>query len=252
VTTIILKCRNKCWVLCSASLIFFSLQGWAQQSTPTQEELVAYYPKKFISKIDLLAGPSFIYPNKKYDESRVAKFGYSFNLNLVHSISSRFYANLKLGYEQKGWNAIVISPYSVNPPVTQKFINNKSFNYWTASLYPTFRFGGKSKFFIGAGGYFGYLSSLRGKSELYYNGALIYKSKGRSSPPYQYYTEFDIGVMVVMGYDFTFFKKLNSTIQFFDNLGLTDINKPPLSQKRNETYCLLVGIILNRNTDSKP
>jgi len=143
-----LKMKNKYFVLPLSFFMLFSLQSRAQQEAPTQEELSAYYPKKIISKIEFLVGPSFIYPNKKYDESRVAKFGYSVNLNLVHSISSRFNANLKLGYEQKGWNSITYSPYSVDPPVTQKFIDNISLNYWTASLYPTFRFGNKRKFFI--------------------------------------------------------------------------------------------------------
>lgn len=216
----------------------------AQPSDSIQSELESYYPKKIINRLELLAGANFIYPKEKYDENRVAKFGYTFGLNLVHEIpKSLFDLNLKLGYEQKGWNSVTYSPNNdFNPPATQKFVRSETINYLTASVYSTYRFSNFDKLSMGFGLYGGYLFNERMKYSLYLNDSLVSNYNGRPDP-YVSYKKLDFGVVLIISYRIKISERILK-ISLENNVGLIDISKQENAMIKNRTYCLHIGIPL--------
>jgi hypothetical protein len=199
------------------------------------------HSKRLISRVELLAGANFIYTKEKYDENRVEKYGYTFGLNLAHSFGeSPLDINLKLGYEQKGWNSMFYSPY--NPTVTQKVIRMESLNYITLSLFALYS--PIKNLSIGFGAYYGHLNRFILKYELYFNDSLVSKFSGRPDPSPSFKRS-DAGTLFVIRYDFKV-KGKQIFIQIENNLGLYLINQPVIEDKANRTYSVLIGIPIHR------
>lgn len=213
----------------------------AQLNNDPEAELINH-PKKIITRVELLAGPNFIYPKEKYDENRVAKFGYTFGMNLVHRLGkSAFDLNLKLGYEEKGWKSITYSPNTdFSPPITEKGVFNSTLNYLTLSIYTTYHPPLIKNMSIGIGGYFGYLKSLNLKSELYRNDTLVNSYQSRLNP-YTLFKKYDVGISLLVRYDFKV-KDKNLNLRIENNIGQCNVNQSAISDKRNRTYCLILGI----------
>ncbi|MEY4931411.1 MAG: hypothetical protein RI909_2135 [Bacteroidota bacterium] len=230
----------------SAILLFVCANDALAQlnnTTEAESELNRYYSKKLITRVELLAGPNFIYPKEKYDENRVAKFGYAFNLNLVHDFDkSPLNLNLKLGYEQKGWNSISYSPNTdFSPPVTQKNVRKETLNYITLSLFTSYH--PVKNLSIGIGAYYGRLQRFSLKYETYFNDSLISKYNGTPDPS-PAFKKNDMGALISLGYDFHI-KGKQVLVRFENNIGLYLINQPAIWEKVNRTYCMLIGIPLN-------
>lgn len=231
-------------VICLTTLPGTYITLFAQGYSTNQNITASYYPKKIVNRVELLAGGSFIYPKEKYDENRVAKYGYTVGLNLVHDFgSSPFDLNLKLGYEQKGWNSITYSPNTdFNPPITQKLIRSETLNYLTLSLLPTIQIRGVDNLSLGIGGYIGYLKSLNLKYELYWSDTLVSNFRGKPDP-YPSLKKFDWGVIAAVNYRV----RLNSRSILFrleSNVGMYNYNKPSITDKANRTFSLIIGIPL--------
>jgi Outer membrane protein beta-barrel domain len=227
-----------------AMLLFVSGNvALAQLNNASQSELKKYNPKKIITRVELLAGLNFIYPKEKYDENRVAKFGYTFGMNLVHRLGkSAFDLNLKLGYEQKGWKSITYSPNTdFSPPITEKGVFNSTLNYMTLSIYTTYHPPLIKNMSIGIGGYFGYLNSLNLKSELYRSDTLVKNSYQSKLNPYTSFKKYDAGITILVRYDFKVEEK-NLILRIESNIGQCNVNQPAISDKRNRTYCLILGV----------
>ena len=128
-----------------------------------------HHPKKLISKIEFLVGPSIIYPigDTELENLRVSKFGFAVNVGIIHVINSRLDINLKFGYESKGYKLIVSGfDKSYNPPAPSKGTFDITLNYLTVSVLPEYSIFKRKKFFIGIGPYFGYLATEKTSEEL--------------------------------------------------------------------------------------
>ena len=214
-----------------------------------QAVLENLYPKRLISEIELLFGPSIIYPrgDKFTKKNRVPKLGVCATLGFTHQFSPRFGINLKAIYESKGLKAIYYSfNADYNPPATQKGVMDITLNYATISLLPRYFLGRKLKLYTGVGPYLSYLLTEKYYAELYINASLITKSGSRPDPDL-YYKKIDAGLTSIVGYNSQINAKRDFSIQFAWNLGLMNVNNPALYPiLSNNSFSLLLGVSLHK------
>jgi len=211
-------------------------------------------PKKLVSKIEFLLGPSYIRPHgvESFNSTQDFKLGVSAGVGLIHQLSSRFDLNLKFFYEDKGYRLETVAINSdYNPPATQRSVIDITFNYATASISPRFLVDKNQHFYLSAGPYVGYLFSERIQNEIYINEVLISKTGSRGVSPYYDYKKVDVGLTTMIGYDININRRLAGTFQFLYNLGLIEVTKGTIAPMSNTTYSLLLGITINRNYLSK-
>lgn len=221
-------------------LLLISSFAQAQQELSTIN-----YSKKFINQIEILAGPNLIYPKEKYMENREIKIGYCLGVGLVHEISSYLDVDLKMSYENKGSQSSTLTQNNdFNPPAAEQFIQNVTLNYLTASLYPKFKFNISNKhgIVLAAGPYMGRLLNTRLKTELFRNDSLVHKYGSRPDP-FIDNKKYDFGITTLVGYGFSILT-IKGIIQIHYNIGLRNIKQPTISEFRNQTLSLLLGINL--------
>ncbi|MEK6781754.1 MAG: outer membrane beta-barrel protein [Bacteroidota bacterium] len=218
------------------------------QEPVSEPDLAKLQPKRLVSKIEFLAGPSIIYPygNEGFEKARVGKLGFAANVGLIHNINSRLAINLKFRYENKGSKTIAYSP-NIPPPDSQKSILDVTLKYATFSLLPCYSIWKEREFYIGFGPYFGYLNSVKTSIEVYMNGIL--SGQSTSSPdPYLFNKAFDVGLTTVIGYNVHINQKTECSVQFLHNLGLVYLSKDTTYPVRNNTFSLLLGFSINKNS----
>lgn len=241
IKTIPLSLRIIKWLF--AILLFVCANAALAQLNNDLKAELSNHPKKIINRVELLAGPNFIYPKEKYDENRVAKFGYAFNLNLVHDFGkSPFNLNLKLGYEQKGWNSITYSSNTdFSPPAIQKFQRSETLNYLASSVFISRKFyRHHHNLSIGLGGYAGYLVNERMKYKLYLNDTLVSNFNGKPDSD-QSFKRIDAGIIVLISYNLKVGRRI-LILRFENNHGLIDISQEENTAFKNRTYSFLIGI----------
>ena len=81
-------------------IIVCCLKSPGQQST----DMAAPHPKKFISQIEIFAGPSLIIPygNSDLKNYGMASIGYAGGLGFTHMISRKIELSFKVLWEKKG------------------------------------------------------------------------------------------------------------------------------------------------------
>ncbi|MBL7872882.1 MAG: outer membrane beta-barrel protein [Cyclobacteriaceae bacterium] len=216
--------------------------GQAQEDTPIK------YPKKIISKAEILAGANLIYPKKEYIEDRYRKFGYVVNLDLIHEVNSKLDIGLKMGYENKGFKSISNSNNpDFPPPSAQKVIQNLTLNYLTVTLYPKIKLLDSRRLYVGGGPYIGKLISERLKTEIFINGSLLQKTGSRPDPS-KNHKLYDSGILLLIGYNFQLFKR-EGTFEVQYSIGLRNTTLPSSLEVRNQTMNILFGVnIFKANT----
>jgi len=203
------------------------------------------YPKRLISKIELLVGPSYIRPRGSdfFEDILDTKFGFNAAVGLSHDIGANFELTLKFGYEDKGYRFEVYQEnYDYTPPAKQRSITDNTLHYVTCSISPRYTIDEKRHFYISTGPYTGYLINQSLSNEIYIDGELISKSGARGFKSDDYQT-FDFGITSLVGYNLDIRENLRGTIQLNYNFGLSDVLKPSSSMK-NTTYGLLLGITI--------
>ena len=235
-------------------IFLFALYATAQEPE-SNPDLSKLYPKRLVSKIEFLVGPSIIYPygGTWLKDIRVAKLGLAASVGLIHVINSRLAINLKCGYGNKGLKLIIYDDSDIryNPPAAIKSIFDITLNYATVSILPRYSFFKNREFYIGLGSYFGYLNYEKIFSELTINGTVVARSVSKPNP-HLVYKEIDIGIESMVGYDIRMYKKINCSIQFHYSLGLVDVSKAGTYPLRNNTFTLLVGFSINKSNYVKP
>ena len=232
-------------------IFLFALYATAQEPE-SKPDLSKLYPKRLVSKIEFLVGPSIIYPygNEGFEKARVIKLGFAANVGLVHVINSRLAINLKFRYENKGSKTVAYSP-NIPPPDRQKSIADVTLNYATVSLLPHYFIWKERKFYIAVGPYFGYLNIVKVSFEVYMNGVLSGQSTSRPDP-HLFNNAFDGGITTLIGYNIHINKKTDCSVQFLNNLGLIYLTKDASYPVRNNTFTLLVGFSINKSNYVKP
>ena len=223
---------------------FLALSGTVNsQNLLAESVLNRVSSKRLISKVELLAGASVIYPygGSWLEHVRVAKLGFLGGAGLIHVFDSRWAINMKFGYGNKG-EKLIIYNYSdprFGPPGTTKGTFDFTLNYVTMSIVPRYYIFKQIKFYVGLGPYFGYLNSVKGYSDLFINGSLVAQSSWRQDPHLNY-KEMDIGIESMLGYDIPI-NRVDCSIQFISSLGLIDITKQGNYPLRNNTFSLVLG-----------
>lgn len=249
-TTMTAKLTKKTTIVFLKALFFFmmlSATAIGQASSPLQKDLPSY-PKKTISQIELIAGPSIIYirGNEYLRDVREAKIGFSGGVGLTHTTKTRFEVNMSFLYENKGSKSeFTYQNTDFNPPAIEEAKLNYTLNYFTYCLLPRYKIY-KENTLIGCGPYFSYLTSLRQQSKIYRDGNLVANSNTRPDPDLTN-KRWDIGISFMVGHKFSF-KKINNLLQIKYNLGLTDIQLTSGTQPiYNNTISIHYGIILVKN-----
>lgn len=212
-----------------------------RESLETQESLAGR--KRFINNVELLlgGGTAFFRGDEFYKETGVFKPGFSINAGLVHKFNSRVHLNPIIAYQSKGNKSVF---YSVDPgyppPGNLKSISDVTTNYATVTLFAKYSFLQGENLFIGIGPYFGYLLRENIVSKLYVNGSLFKMSGTRPADPE--YKRFDAGLAVTTGLNIRSKRKPKAKVQVIYEKGMIDINPPMITQIRNNTISILLGI----------
>lgn len=227
-------------------LLYVSLTtAYAQdqrESLEMQKSLAAR--KRFIHNVELLlgGGTAFSRGDEFYKETGVFKPGFSINVGLVHKFNSRVHLNPIIAYQSKGNKSIF---YSVDsgypPPGNLKSISDVTTNYATVTLFAKYSFLQSENLFIGIGPYFGYLLREKIVSKLYLNGSLFTMSGTRLDPGSNY-KRYDIGLAMTTGINIRSKRKPKAKVQIIYEKGMMDINPPMITQIRNNTISILLGI----------
>ena len=248
--------------------LLFSIHLLAQEKT----DITFPQTKRFIDKVELFAGPSlsFNHGNKfieNYDgyiiqNRRKVKIGYGVGFGFYHPVNDWLWINLRLSYEEKGTKSQMDLP---DLEITSEY----TYKYTTISIAPAIFFGGKNKFSLSIGGYYGKILNSKGyvavldiqdnvtySSNFYGRQIRELRADGSTNsitfaPGLQSFNRTDFGIIFSARYLIT----INSTgkliLQLQDGFGLANINNsedlnPP---EKNHTLSFLIGYILNRKTN---
>lgn len=226
--------------------------GFISHAQATKGDLDKHIPKRVISRIEFLIGANLVYTGGAdfLKENRVGKIGFHSTLGLSHTFSSKFDLNLQVSYEAKGYKFKYLSD-NPGPPPTNKFIEDVTLNYASATLLPRYSILPKRKLEIGVGPYVGYLINTKITQKSYFNDVLVRKYQSRPNNGLNF-KDFDFGVSFMAGSNFNLNDRKNLTIQLLYSRGLVEFNKPEIASKINNTFSLLVGLSVDRNSYPKP
>jgi len=232
-------------------LCLFSLCANAQ-GVPHESVLKDLYPKRLVSEIEFLVGPTIIYGHDFDAPNKVSKamLGVCTGFGVSHQFNSRLKVNLRAAYEVKGFRSVYYSvDTDYNPPAPTKGIIDQRLNYASSSVLPSYAILNnrkKADVFVSVGPYVSYLLSYKYYLELYINDKLANKTGSRPDPDL-YYRRLDAGITGAIGYKTRVTSKRNFTIQALYNFGLVDISKAATFPARNNSFTVLLGISLSKN-----
>lgn len=265
------------------SYIFFilsliSIKAWCQQERIYRLP----EPKRFISKVEIFAGPGLSFnrgnlfvenyrgefANGNYVENkRLTKLGYSAGLGIYHQINNRIDLNLRILWEQKGYNSELSTPLGSNSRAFAE--SNYTYKYFTVPVTAKLFMDKKKRLSISLGGYVSRLNSMSA-TEKFYNTLdntrtsstfigrtlVAFDADGGINsasfiPGLQGFAEYDYGTTVALNYELKLAEKHTLIIQMIDNFGLTNVNKPnftsiPSPNERNHVISVIVGYLYQR------
>lgn len=239
--------KNFIFLLMCASLSASYAQD-QRQIPEIQESLTAR--KRFVSNVELLVGSGTVFfrGDEFYKEYRTFKSGFSANVALVHKFNSRVQLRSIIAYEVKGAKLIVNSINSdlYSPPAAQKHIIDITTNYATVALVAKYSFLKSKRLSFGCGPYFSYFLREKVTSKVYINGSLTDMYGGIAYPAVDQvdYKPYDLGLAVMAGVDVRTKLKPKANIQLVYERGMIDINQPMITQLRNNTISILLGITI--------
>ena len=228
-------------------LVFFALFAGAQEAM-NKTDIKDLYPKRFISSLEFLAGPSLVYTtgNKYIREDRQTKVGYILGISVNHQINKRLDLNLRLSLERKGFklasNAI---DQSYTPPATERLVQDLGQDYIGVSLLPRYYIDSKQRYYIGMGTYLAYLIKAKVSTYFHRNDTLLSHSVSYLDSHFSY-NRLDWGINFQLGYNVKIKKEVAATIQLLGNFGLINANKPDVLPTKFNSISLLVGILLHK------
>jgi hypothetical protein len=220
-----------------------------------QNEKKLSIPRRFISSFEALLGLG----NSKFRGSdgltnQVLNPVFSYGAGLSHTLSDRFDLNVKFLVERKGFKADELStypdPFNNNTPTTVREIRGDKLDYITISVFSRYFFDVKKHFYMGVGGFAGYLTKATNYTETYsLQGNLISYNSGDQLSQFKKY---DVGLSFNLGYMTPLSKRLGLNFQLVNTIGLTDIinhdqpNVNPTDELKNNSISLLVGVSLKK------
>jgi outer membrane protein with beta-barrel domain len=221
-----------------------------ENNTSKQTDLIKYYPKPIVSKIELLIGSDFIYPTGRDIEPHlVTKFGLITQVGFVHEFNPKLEMAFKFSYEHKGAKQISYGTWD-DPPGISKSIYNETFKYVTITFLPRYLIGKEHRMSIGIGPYFSYLANIKIAAAFYVNDSLLWRSHTKLDP-YLNFKKYDFGLTMEAGYTFEVSNR-KLCVQALYNKGLIDINEPMVVPRKNQTFALSLGLTLNKKIYDKP
>ena len=199
------------------------------------------YRSPLLSNFELFIGPSMVYFADSYRDNDVLKIGFTAHVGLVNEFNERFQLSSLFGYENKGVKSIY---YSMNedytPPAEMKHELDLTLNYFTFSLLGKYSVL-NNKLFFGAGPYVGYLLKAKNISKLYLNGTLHVRSGYRLDPGTDY-KQYDLGLVIFVGYNVYQNENLTGNVQVMFKHGLIEINQPMITPIKTNSLSFLVSI----------
>ncbi len=198
-------------------------------------------PKKLIDKVGLIGGPSIsgMWNSEGYRHNGIIKFGYIAGFEFTHSFNERFELSTLFLLERKGEKQLYEVHDSTGRVVGQgKYWYNS--NYYSVVFLPKYFFGKQKRMEVGAGVYYSYLKNAEFVFIGYKNGSLNFT---------KYYTPYDLGLSVHVGYNFQFSEKVFMDIRFVNNLGLSKVAllspfSVPLG--KNNAYSMVICLKFTR------
>jgi hypothetical protein len=198
--------------------------------------LKRYYPKPFISRFEFLIGPAFS-TIRDVDmaigstgsglgtylrTSPIDQFGISVGVGLSHSFSKHFEITTRFMYERKGiqqhTDSLTLSPYGLVILNNGAYADvNTKLDYFNFYILPQWMPGEQRRVNIGAGGYFGLLSSSQVSTQYYstYQGHLSITKLDAA--------DYDYGISINVGYSHPV-GKIRWTIQSVYSYGLNQVS----------------------------
>lgn len=219
-----------------------SFSCWAQPDKVSQDELQQYYPKKLVTRIEVMAGPSFVY-GRSDDFVLDGKLSVSAGFGLEHEFNSNFSIEVNFFYEIKGYKQ-KLSGINMDSGYARpsNSVNNLTLSYVSISPLGIYHFP-TDRFSLGCGPYFGYLINSRFFQETYVNGSLtsIYRRRLLSN---ELYKSYDLGLSAIVSY--SILKRRLVTINLIYNHGLMEVNIPPVSSYINNSIALVLKYPISR------
>lgn len=234
--------------------IFFILSLSSATALGQQEKIYQLpEPKRFISKVEIFAGPSIVgvHGNTDYEKYGVTKIGYIGGVSVSHVVSKRFDLDFKISYERKGSSQRVYAMYppdiynnppsSVLPPVKTTIDGTIDNSYLVFLLIPKVLFGRDNKVHFGTGAYYG--KSMKSQATIIdtQDGQVKRKFTVDQSDTYK---DFDFWVSSSLGYKFCSNRNFILGSQLLFSYGLVNVVnlQPVLLPTKNHSLSLLVSI----------
>jgi len=216
-------------------------------TTTLAQSLPDLQHQKIISKYELTAGIGLLKSYTYYDVNK-NKIGYSFGGGVSHVFSKTFELKVRALYELKGSkteSGAAFTRDNVTTIVTRLISTN--LHYATASVMPTFHLLKNKRLLIGAGGFYGVMTSIRIYEERTdrYTGITtsINYSGGNTS---NLRSQRDFGVSGYSGYVIPLSKKKDLTFMLHYNKSLTDYDDAYNTWQRNNVILLSATLGLYR------
>jgi hypothetical protein len=231
-------------IITSLCLLALSLCAYCQQISELQA------PKRFISRIECSVGMTLSIPYGSYFTAKpevvIPKLGYAFGLSASHDFARIISVDVAVLYEVKNYSTSQdVFWASLNPPQNSTTLIENELKYLNLYAVTNFRLGNSSKFFLGAGGYYGFLRGGGTSETSTYSGGnktFFYTSST------SWLENSDHGLILSLKYRHPISERYDIHIQLLNALGLYDIttNPLPLVVIRNNTYSLMIGITLKK------
>lgn len=216
----------------------------AQISQVDQEELEKFYPKRLVTGVALLVGPSFIYGRST--NFLDGKPGFSAGLGVSHDFNSKFSLSANFLYEIKGYKQ-ELSGVNMDSGYARptNSIFNLTLNYLSVSPLAIYHVP-NTHISLGCGPYFAYLINSKFRQDTYVNGSLasIYRRRLLSN---ELYKSYDLGFTATISYSIALERRLVA-INLSYNLGLLEINQPMVSSLKNNSIVLIFAYQVKRHS----
>ena len=230
-------------------LLQLTINSSGQDHRKKQADTSIEAPRRFISQLEFLAGPSIKYysGNSLFKEAYDLEIGYLASIGFVHEFSKQVVLIMEAAYESKGTKVNYTSLHTdYSPPKVQRLVHEIHINYLTVTFLPALKLSKGQKLSLGCGPYLGYLlPNSRILQELYLEGTLILKFNGRQDP-YESYDKYDAGVVMMMGYEFLAGERRSAHVQLLYSVGMVDINRPMIFQTRTNLVSFVFGLTINK------
>jgi hypothetical protein len=212
------------------------------------EEVKIVAPKRFISRIEASVGLNLSNPSSGTFPSYkvIPEFGYLISLNVSHDFSFITSLDFSVFYERRSSKTSDdILNQSLTPPQIQNTINESSLTYLTIAAAPNFRLSKTSRFFLGAGGYCGFLQGVEVSYTSSIGGVVQYYGRSTSTI---YNKDYDAGLVFSLKYRYPMNERRDIHVQLLNCLGLVDVTSDKLKSLpiKNNTYAILIGLTLKK------